>query len=223
MLKKDGFFQLEKDKEAVEEFLKEVDSKMVKFPSVNDRIAFMIKNNYYYDVNAEYDPDFIDTLHHMIYSYNFKFESFMAVSKFYNDYSLKTDDKQRYLETYEDRAAITSLFLARGDETKAYKWAKALIEQRFQPATPVALNSGKARRGELVSCFLLNVNDDLNSINYNLSAAKHLSKIGGGVSTSLTKLRARKEPIKEIKGAAKGAVPIAKLLELSFWYADQMG
>lgn len=47
------------------------------------------------------------------------------------------------------------------------------------------------RRGELVSCFLLEVDDSLNSINFIDSTAKQLSKIGGGVAINLSKLRAR--------------------------------
>ena len=36
-----------------------------------------------------------------------------------------------------------------------------MVEQRYQPATPTFLNAGRARRGELVSCFLLEVDDKL--------------------------------------------------------------
>ena len=67
-------------------------------------------------------------------------------------------------------------------------------------------NAGRARRGELVSCFLLEVDDSLNSINFIDSTAKQLSKIGGGVAINLSKLRARGEAIKGIKGVAKGVL-----------------
>ncbi|MGT2397575.1 hypothetical protein ACVPOR_01585 [Staphylococcus aureus] len=98
-----------------------------------------------------------------------------------------------------------------------------MVEQRYQPATPTFLNAGRARRGELVSCFLLEVDDSLNSINFIDSTAKQLSKIGGGVAINLSKLRARGEAIKGIKGVAKGVLPIAKSLEGGFSYADQLG
>lgn len=98
-----------------------------------------------------------------------------------------------------------------------------MVEQRYQPATPTFLNAGRARRGELVSCFLLEVDDSLNSINFIDSTAKQLSKIGGGVAINLSKLRARGEAIKGIKGVAKGVLPVAKALEGGFSYADQLG
>ena len=79
------------------------------------------------------------------------------------------------------------------------------------------------RRGEFVSCFLLSVGDSLNSINYNLNTATQLSKIGGGVSFDLSPLRARGEAIKGVKGVGKGVVPVAKMFEMGFSYANQLG
>ena len=49
------------------------------------------------------------------------------------------------------------------------------------------------------------------------------AKLGGGVALNLSKLRARGEAIKDIKGVAKGIMPVAKSLEGSFAYADQLG
>ncbi|MGT2341411.1 hypothetical protein ACVPOQ_12705 [Staphylococcus aureus] len=67
-----------------------------------------------------------------------------------------------------------------------------------------------------MSCFLLEVDDSLNSIKLIDSTAKQLSKIGGGVAINLSKLRARGEAIKGIKGVAKGVLPISKSLEGGF-------
>lgn len=102
-------------------------------------------------------------------------------------------------------------------------YVEAIIKQRYQPATPTFLNAGKSRRGEMVSCFLLEVGDNLNSINFNIGTSMQLSKIGGGVALNLSKLRGRGESIKGVEGAAKGVLPVMKLLEDSFSYADQMG
>jgi ribonucleoside-diphosphate reductase alpha chain len=116
-----------------------------------------------------------------------------------------------------------ALFLGRGDAELAKRIASAMMEQRLQPATPTFLNAGKSRRGEMVSCFLLEADDSLNSINYVIGTCMQLSKIGGGVAVNLSKLRGRGEPIKGVEGAAKGIMPIMKLLEDAFSYADQMG
>src|SRR5699024_8263811 len=147
----------------------------------------------------------------------------MSASKFFKDYALKTKDKFQYLETYKEHVIIVSLYLAKGNVAQAKQFIEGMIEQRIQPATPTFLNAGRARRGEMVSCFLLEVDDSLNSINYIDSTAKQLSKIGGGVAINLSKLRARGEAIKGIEGVAKGVLPVAKALEGGFGYADQLG
>ena len=221
--KKNGFFQLEKDLEAALAFEAEVEQKLRRFPGPLERIETLIAEGYYENFLERYSPQAILELSDLAYSYDFRFASFMAISKFYKDYALKSNDKRQYLERYPDRVLAVALFLAGGDVGKARAYVQALMEQRYQPATPTFLNAGRARRGELVSCFLLELDDSLNSIGYNLNLAMQLSKIGGGVALNLSKLRARGEPIKGVAHAAKGVVPVMKLLEDAFNYADQMG
>ncbi len=220
---KDGFYQLEKDQEALEEFLKEVDEHMVHFDSVSERISFMTENDYYYNVQEQYTMEEVEAVYAITYGANFVFQSYMAASKFYKDYALKTNDSTRYLESYADRVAIVSLFLGRGDIAKAKQFATMISKQNYQPATPTFLNAGRSRRGEMVSCFLLEIDDSLNSIGFNINTAMQLSKIGGGVALNLSKLRARGEQIKGIENAASGVMPVMKLLEDSFSYANQLG
>lgn len=211
------------DKVAVEEFLKEVDSKMVKFDSLKQRIDFLIHNSYYINFYEMYTFEQIEEIHEYCYSFNFEFQSFMAVSKFYNDYAMKTDNGLNFLETYEDRVAIVSLFLGNGDFNKAKRICQDMMLQNLQPATPTFMNAGLVRAGELVSCFLLSMDDSLNSIAYNHNASMQLSKIGGGVATNFTRLRGRNEEIKGIDNRASGIIPVAKMWEDLFSYVDQLG
>jgi ribonucleoside-diphosphate reductase alpha chain len=221
--KRDGFFQLEKDLEAVSAFEEEVSRKLRRFPGPLERLQALIAEGYYEDFFRLYRKEDLLELSDLAYSYGFRFASFMAISKFYKDYALKSDDKEQYLERYEERVLAVALHLAQGDVAKARAYVRAMMEGRYQPATPTFLNAGRARRGELVSCFLLELDDSLNSIGYTLNTAMQLSKIGGGVAINLSKLRARGEPIKGVAHAAKGVVPVAKLFEDAFNYADQMG
>ncbi|MED4039859.1 class 1b ribonucleoside-diphosphate reductase subunit alpha (plasmid) [Niallia taxi] len=224
-LNEKGFFRLEKDKEAVAEFLvSEIEPKLIRFESVAQKFTYMVEKDFYYpQVLDQYSIADIEDITNAVYNYEFKFQSYMAISKFYKDYALKTDDKKNYLETYEDRIIIVALFLGQGDAAKAKKTAIAMIEQRYQPATPTFLNAGRSRRGEMVSCFLLEMDDSLNSIFHNINTSGQLSKIGGGVALNLSKLRARNEQIKGIDNAASGVVPVMKLLEDTFSYANQLG
>ena len=183
----------------------------------------MVDQDFYYDLFKEYSEADLEEINEFADSIPFQFASYMSASKFFKDYALKTNDKSQYLETYKEHVIIVSLYLAKGNVAQAKQFIEGMIEQRIQPATPTFLNAGRARRGELVSCFLLEVDDSLNSINFIDSTAKQLSKIGGGVAINLSKLRARGEAIKGIKGVAKGVLPVAKSLEGGFSYADQLG
>ena len=218
--REDGFFNLAKDQEAVLEFKRELGLSPL---SIEDKVEFIADSHYYYDVLSQYTKDQIRELLQFVYSYQFEFQSYMAISKFYRDYALKTDDKEQILETYEDRIVMVALCLAQGDARKAQDFAQAMIEQRYQPATPTFLNAGKARRGEMVSCYLLELDDSLNSITYNLSTAMQLSKLGGGIALNLSKLRSRGEEIKGIANASSGIMPVAKMLEDAFSYVNQLG
>lgn len=169
-----GFFNLEKDKEALDEYMREVNDYTIHFDSEMERLHYLIENNFYYNVFKQYAESIVQELIDYTNSFEFKFASYMAATKFYKDYALKTNDKKQYLENYHQHVLIVSLYLAKGDKEVAKQLISAMMEQRYQPATPTFLNAGKSRRGELVSCFLLEEDDSLNSINYNESVARQL-------------------------------------------------
>lgn len=225
MIQKDGRYQLEKDKEAVHSyFVDYVNQNTVFFHDLKEKLDYLIENDYYEKEFLEkYTFKQIKEIFKIAYDKKFRFPSFMSAFKFYNDYALKTNDKSKILERYEDRVAIVALYLADGDFDKAKRMVKMLINQEYQPATPTFLNAGRKRRGELVSCFLLEVGDSLNDIAKAIDMAMQLSKVGGGVALNLSKIRAKGEPIKGIENATKGVVGVMKLLDHAFRYADQMG
>lgn len=220
-----GKLQLDKDKEALNVYLSDyIEPKIKQFNTFEDKIKFLIKENYYSrEVIELYDMEFIKSLHKFIAHHDFSFKSYMSASKFFDGYALKTNDGKEILEKYEDKILIVSLALAEGNKDLCMDIAEKLIKQEFQPATPTFLNAGRARAGELVSCFLLSIEDSCEGISYAVSSANHLSKIGGGVALNLSRLRASGESIKDIEGASGGVVGVAKMLEQSFTYFNQMG
>ena len=136
---------------------------------------------------------------------------------------MKTFDGTRFLERYEDRVSMVALGLARGSEEQALSYVDEIVTGRFQPATPTFLNFGKRSRGELVSCFLLRIEDNMESIGRSINNALQLSKRGGGVAFALTNIREVGAPIKQIENQSSGVIPVMKLLEDSFSYANQLG
>ncbi|WP_410262470.1 class 1b ribonucleoside-diphosphate reductase subunit alpha [Alkalibacterium sp.] len=221
----DNQIPLHKDKEAAKAFFKEhVNPNTVQFDSIKEKLTYLTDNEFIEEEFLNKYPEaFIVRLFEELYAEEFRFRSFMGAYKFYTQYALRTNDGTQYLERFEDRIAFNALYLADGDEKLARHIAEEIINQRYQPATPTFLNAGRKRRGEFVSCFLIQTTDDMNSIGRTINSALQLSRIGGGVGVNLTNLRAAGDPIKKIENASSGVLPVMKLLEDSFSYSNQLG
>jgi len=219
-----GQLELEKDREATRRyFLEYVNVRLRYFIDIEEKIRYLVDEGYYEKAFIDmYEMEFIKKLYKKAYDYHFRFPSFMSASKFYDSYAMKSRDGEEILEKYEDRIVIIALYLAQGDTILAERSVEAMMEA-YQPATPTALNSGKKARGELVSCFKLSMDDSMNSIAENIGYCLELSRLGGGVGVNLTDLRPLGDPIKEILNRASGVIPVAKLLENSFSYSNQLG
>ena len=221
----DGKIQFDKDREAAHQyFLQHVNQNTVFFHNQDEKLDYLIKENYYErEVLDEYSRNFVKTLLDRAYAKKFRFPTFLGAFKYYTSYTLKTFDGKRYLERFEDRVVMVALTLAAGDTALAEKLVDEIIDGRFQPATPTFLNSGKKQRGEPVSCFLLRIEDNMESIGRSINSALQLSKRGGGVALLLSNIREHGAPIKNIENQSSGVIPIMKLLEDSFSYANQLG
>lgn len=216
---------LDKDKQAAHSyFINEINKRTRFYHSLKEKLEYLTENDFIEKEFLEkYSHEEIKQVFDYAYDQKFRFPTYMGAFKFYNDYALKSSDHTEILERYEDRLSFIALYHANGDIDKAMELIKRLISQDFTPATPTLLNTAKAKRGEFVSCFLIEVNDSLNDIARASEFAMQLSKIGGGVSLHLSNLRAKGETIKGHPNAAKGVVGVAKLLDNAFRYADQMG
>ena len=221
----DGKIQFDKDKEAARAyFLDHVNQNTVFFHTIEEKLAYLVEHDYYeQEVLDLYSPEFIKEAFQSAYSYRFRFDAFLGAYKFYTSYALKTFDGSRYLERFEDRVVMNALVLAGGDREQVLNLIDEIINGRFQPATPTFLNAGKKQRGEFVSCFLLRIEDNMESISRGINSALQLSKRGGGVALSLSNLREYGAPIKKIENQSSGVIPVMKLLEDSFSYANQLG
>ena len=221
----DGKIQFDKDREAANQyFLQHVNQNTVFFHNQDEKLDYLIKENYYErEVLDKYSRNFVKTLLDRAYAKKFRFPTFLGAFKYYTSYTLKTFDGKRYLERFEDRVVMVALTLAAGDTVLAEKLVDEIIDGRFQPATPTFLNSGKKQRGEPVSCFLLRIEDNMESIGRSINSALQLSKRGGGVALLLSNIREHGAPIKNIENQSSGVIPIMKLLEDSFSYANQLG
>ena len=222
---REGRIQFGKDREAVDAFFAaHVRPNSVAFGSQQERLDWLVKEGYHEErVLTRYDRAFVVALFERAHASGFRFQTFLGAWKYYTSYTLKTFDGKRYLESFEDRVVMVALTLAQGDEALAERLMEEILSGRFQPATPTFLNCGKAQRGELVSCFLLRIEDNMESIGRAVNSALQLSKRGGGVAFLLSNLREAGAPIKRIENQSSGVIPVMKMLEDAFSYANQLG
>ncbi|WP_417839198.1 class 1b ribonucleoside-diphosphate reductase subunit alpha [Tritonibacter scottomollicae] len=221
----EGKIQFDADRMAARQyFLQHVNQNTVFFHSLEEKLSYLVKEGFYEAaVLDQYERSFLHQIWDAAFAKKFRFPSFLGAFKYYTSYTLKTRDGQRYLERYEDRVVMNALTLARGDAALAMQLMGEIIDGRFQPATPTFLNAGKTARGEFVSCFLLRLEDNMESIGRGINSALQLSKRGGGVALMLTNIREHGAPIKGIENQSSGVIPVMKLLEDSFSYANQLG
>jgi len=220
-----GHIRFEADRMAARQyFLSHVNQNTVFFHSLEEKLRYLVEEGYYEaQVLSQYSPAFLARIWDAAFRAKFRFPTFLGAFKYYTSYTLKTRDGKRYLERFEDRVVMVALTLARGDEAQALALMAEIIAGRFQPATPTFLNAGKAQRGELISCFLLRLEDNMESIGRGINSALQLSKRGGGVALMLTNIREHGAAIKGIENQSSGVIPVMKLLEDSFSYANQLG
>ncbi|SMX26419.1 Ribonucleoside-diphosphate reductase subunit alpha 2 [Pelagimonas phthalicica] len=221
----EGNIRFDADRKAARQyFLQHVNQNTVFFHSLDEKLGYLVDEGYYeVEVLDQYSKNFQRAIWDAAYAKKFRFPTFLGAFKYYTSYTLKTRDGQRFLERYEDRVVMTALTLARGDEALAMSFMEEILEGRFQPATPTFLNAGKKSRGELISCFLLRLEDNMESIGRGINSALQLSKRGGGVALLLSNIREHGAPIKGIENQSSGVIPVMKLLEDSFSYANQLG
>ena len=221
----DHKIDFDSDKEAARQYhLQEVNQRFMYHPSLEEKLDFLFVNGYYEQaVWDRYSMADTKDLYKYAYSFKHRFSSFLGANKFYTAYSLKSFDGKTWMERFEDRVVAVALELAAGNVPLAKRMIKEMITGRLQPATPTFANCGKMQRGERVSCFLLDVQDSMNSIGRAVNSGLQLSKRGGGVGFNISNIREFGAPIKGIEGMASGVIPVCKILDDAFSYANQLG
>jgi len=88
---------------------------------------------------------------------------------------------------------------------------KALLNREFIPSSPVLMNAG-TRYPMMISCFVLPVHDNIQSIMETLSNTVFIQKFGGGVGINFSEIRPEGSVIKSTNGVASGPVSF-----MGFW------
>ena len=228
----DGAINIRADRQAARAYHLEVINPHTRFfHTLEEKVRYMLDQELWNKATVEmYSFEKFKALFKRAHAHKFRFKTLLGAMKFYEGYALResTQDEDgryttTYLERFEDRVVMTAIHLSEGDYRQAQDLVDIIIDGRFQPATPTFLNAGRAKGGEMVSCFLLRVEDNMESIGRAVNSSLQLSKRGGGVGLLLTNLREMSAPIKNIPGTSSGVVPVMKMLEDAFSYANQLG
>jgi|AntRauTorckE5430_2_1112549.scaffolds.fasta_scaffold00074_22 ribonucleoside-diphosphate reductase alpha chain len=95
-------------------------------------------------------------------------------------------------------------------EKRAIEYYNLISTLTYMCATPTLFNSG-TQRSQLSSCFLLEVQDDLDDIFNHYRQMALVSKWAGGVGTSWTKIRGQDADIVGTNGKSSGVVPFLNI------------
>jgi len=160
-------------------------------------------------INPDYDMDF----------------DYAGMTMLINRYLLQ--EQGRAFEQPQEMFLTISLLIASTEKKeKRLGLAKEIYEhiasRKISLATPILINLRRPN-GNLSSCFISAIDDNLDSIFYNVNAIAQISKNGGGVGVNLSRIRATGSEIKKTPNASGGVIPWIKIINDTAVAVNQLG
>ncbi len=90
---------------------------------------------------------------------------------------------------------------------------RLMVDLRFIPNSPTLFNAG-AKLGQLSACFVLDIEDSLESIMKAATDAAIIFKSGGGVGINYSKLRPQGDMVSSTGGQASGPVSFMRIIDV---------
>jgi len=132
--------------------------------------------------------------------------------------------QERYLmdgETEQDMYWRVANYLADNDK-ESNRFYEVMSKGYFLPNSPTLMNAGKPN-AQLSACFVLPIDDSMDSI---FTAVKNMAlihKSGGGTGFSFSKLRPMNDSVKSTNGVASGPISFMKVFDVATSVVKQGG
>jgi ribonucleoside-diphosphate reductase alpha chain len=110
----------------------------------------------------------------------------------------------------------------RGSIINALETYEAMSQLWFTHASPTLFNGGTTF-SQLSSCFLLGMDDSLDSIYTTLHHSAMISKHGGGIGINISNVRSKGSRIESTNGSSDGIIPMIRVFNETARYVNQSG
>ncbi|MGL5427426.1 MAG: ribonucleoside-diphosphate reductase subunit alpha [Cetobacterium sp.] len=185
-------------------------SKLVEIGIYDDRLLSYSKSEV-----EELEKE-IDTSRDMMYDY-------AGANMFVNRYLLKHEGNIYELPQEVFMCIAMLLAINESDKVKiAKKFYTALSLKKVSLATPILANL-RLPNGNLSSCFITAMDDNIESIFYNIDTVAKISKNGGGVGLNVSRVRAKNSTVNGYYNASGGVVPWIKIVNDTAVAVNQQG
>ena len=175
----------------------------------------LISNEIYHLVNT--NKDLIDNKINNKWDFNFDYFAYKTLEK---SYLLKKNKKT--IERIQYLIMRVALGLHNDDFEKAFMTYELIANKYFIHATPTLFNSG-TNFPQLLSCFLLGMDDSVTGIFKCLSDCAQISKWAGGIGIHISNIRGNGSVIRSTNGKTSGISPMLKVYNDTARFINQSG